>query len=93
MINNQASCRDSDDSGALSDPDHISTSRSKTMPPAGLTTQRKVSNINLDRLKNAKLAAEKAMKVGKMGWCSAKAGVWIPDFLGLVSGAQPTTPS
>ena len=44
---------------------HLSAgSRSKTLPPGSMS--QKLTNINLDRLKNAKLTAEKAMKVRDM---------------------------
>ncbi|KAI0213698.1 hypothetical protein LSAT2_001241, partial [Lamellibrachia satsuma] len=46
-------------------PGHISECRSKTMPPNSSNTgqlQCKMANFNLDRMKNAKLLAEKAIK-------------------------------
>jgi len=51
----------------LTPPSHISECRSKTMPPNTSTTgqlqQCKMANFNLDRMKNAKILAEKAIKV------------------------------
>ena len=45
------------------EPMHLSAgSRSKTLPP-GPSMSRRLSSINLDRLKNAKITAEKAIKV------------------------------
>ncbi|KAK2165303.1 hypothetical protein LSH36_52g05018 [Paralvinella palmiformis] len=55
-----------EDSGAISDPDHISHSRSKTMPPQNTNLQRKSTSLNFDRLKNAKIVAEKATKNRKV---------------------------
>ena len=55
------------DGAELTPPSHISECRSKTMPPNTSTTgqlqQCKMANFNLDRMKNAKLLAEKAIKV------------------------------
>ena len=47
-------------------PGHISEGRSKTMPPNTSNAGQvpcKVANFTLDRMKNAKLLAEKAIKV------------------------------
>ncbi|XP_074644662.1 tubulin tyrosine ligase 3-like isoform X2 [Tubulanus polymorphus] len=48
-------------------PEHISHNRSKTLPPGGQkTTMSKVTEMNLDRVKNAKLMAERAIRKRKV---------------------------